>query len=124
MSSKLELNRKDLATVRHKMKKLEKLDRDGLNRSLKDFALLTSREMKKVAPWEFGTLAGLITAKAVRKTAIVESRAKYSGYVEFGGGKSRNDDPKRKIPYFYPTINRMLTALIMDINNKIKKALR
>ena len=124
MSSQLKLNKKDIASVNHKMKKLEKLDKDGLNRSLKDFALLTSREMKKVAPWEFGTLAGLITAKAVRKTAIVESKAKYSGYVEFGGGKSRNDDKKRKIPYFYPTINRMLTALIMDINNKIKKGLR
>jgi hypothetical protein len=124
MSSQLKLNQKDLASVRMKMKKLEKLDRDGLNRSLKDFALLTSREMKKVAPFEFGTLAGLITAKAVRKTAIVESKAKYSGFVEFGGGKSRSDDPKRKIPYFYPTINRMLKVLLMDINNKIKKALR
>ena len=124
MSSQLKLNKKDLASVNHKMKKLERLDRDGLNRSLKDFALLTSREMKRVAPLEFGNLMGLITAKAVRKTAIVESKAKYSGYVEFGGGKSRNKDRARKIPYFYPTINRMLTGLIMDINNKIKKALK
>ena len=124
MSSQLKLNQKDLASLRTKMKKLEKVESDGLNRSLKDFALLTSREMKRVAPFEFGTLAGLITAKAVRKTAIVESKAKYSGYVEFGGGKSRNKDKARKIPYFYPTINRMLKVLLMDINNKIKKALR
>ena len=40
MSSQLKLNKKDLASVNHKMKKLERLDRDGLNRSLKDFALL------------------------------------------------------------------------------------
>jgi phage gpG-like protein len=124
MSSQLKLNRRDLASVRMKMKKLEKLDRDGLNRSLKDFALLTSREMTKVAPVDTGKLMGLITAKAVRKTAIVESKADYSGYVEFGGGTARRGNPPRKIPYFYPTINRMLTALLLDINNKIKKALR
>ena len=76
------------------------------------------------ALYQIGKLMGLITAKALRKTAIVESKADYSGYVEFGGGKSRNKNTARKIPYFYPTINRMLTALIMDINNKIKKALR
>lgn len=124
MSSQLKLNQKDLASLKTKMKKLEKVDSDGLNRSLKDFALLTSREMKRVAPLDTGKLMGLITAKALRKTAIVESKADYSGYVEFGGGKSRNKNTARKIPYFYPTINRMLTALIMDINNKIKKALR
>ena len=48
MSSQIKLEEKDLAQLRDKMKKLEMLDKAGFERSLADFATLTSRDMKKL----------------------------------------------------------------------------
>lgn len=122
MSSQIKLEEKDLAKLTDKMKKLEMLDKAGFERSLADFATLTSRDMKKIAPYDTKNLRRLITAKSSKRNAIVESKADYSGYVEHGKGKPKKANTE--IPFFYPTINRRINVLLMDINNKIKKALR
>ena len=73
MSSQIKLEEKDLAQLRDKMKKLEMLDKAGFERSLADFATLTSRDMKKIAPYDTKNLRRLITAKSSKRNAIVES---------------------------------------------------
>jgi len=115
----MKLNQSDMAELKSKMNALKIIDSKGLSTELGRFALMTSRDMKKIAPVDTGNMKGLIYAYAKGKTAIVESNAPYSGFVEFSGNKPRRTG---QIPFFYPTINRNVKKLIERINNKIKKA--
>lgn len=115
----MKLNQKDMAELKSKMNALKIIDSKGLSTELGRFALVTSRDMKKVAPVKTGNLKKNITGLAKGKTAIVEAKAPYSGFVEFSGNKPRRTGT---IPFFYPTINRNVKKLIERINNRIKKA--
>jgi len=118
----MNLNQKDMAELRGKMAELKILDSKGLSTELGRFALLTSRDIKKVAPVDTGNLKDNVVGYKKGKTAIVESKAPYSGFVEFSGNKALL--PDRKIPFFYPTINRNVRTLIERLNRKIKQALK
>lgn len=118
----MNLNQKDMAELRGKMAELKILDSKGLSTELGRFALMTSREMKKIAPVDKENLVKNIVGYKKGKTAIVESKAPYSGFVEFSGNKAL--EPSRKIPFFYPTINRNVKTLIERLNRKIKQALK
>jgi hypothetical protein len=117
----MKLNSKDMAQLRSKMSKLKGISGKELATELGRFALVTPREMKKVAPVDTGNLRNRIFGVARNKTAYIVANAPYSGFVEFSGKKPRRTGT---IPFFYPTVNRNVKTLIDRINKRIKKALR
>ena len=117
----MNLNSKDMAELRGKMAELKILDSKGLSTELGRFALLTSRDIQNVAPVDAGNLKKNVVGYKKGMTAIVESKAPYSDFVEFSGNKPRRTG---RIPFFYPTINRNVKMLIERLNRKIKQALK
>ena len=118
----MKLNQKDLAALNSKLRTLKIVDKQGLSNELGRFALVTPREMKKIAPVDTGNLVNRIFGLARGKTAYIVANAPYSGFVEESGKQAVN--PRRKIPFFYPTVNRNIKTLIERIDKRLKRALK
>ena len=118
---KVELNKSDYNKVQAKLAKLKGIDKIALSTEIGKAALGIARDMKKIAPVDKGNLRKNIKAVVNDKQAEIRSDAKYSGYVEFGGGTPRRTG---EIPFFYPAVNRGLIKMIDSIDKTIKKLLK
>jgi HK97 gp10 family phage protein len=114
----IKLNPNDMAKLTRKINQLKVIDKRGVSTELGKMGLSSVRKMKKTAPIDTGNLRKNLVAFVRSKTLFIRSRAKYSGYVEFG---TRFQKPQ---PYFYPTIRREIKLLIINLENRIKKALK
>lgn len=114
----IELDKKDMAQLTRKINQLKLIDKQGLSTELGKMGLMSVRKMKKIAPIDTGNLRQNIVAFVKSKLLFIRSKAPYSGFVEFG---TRFQRPQ---PYFYPTIRREIKVLIINIENRIKKALK
>lgn len=118
----MKLDPTDMANLTRKLSELKKIDKQGLSTELGKMSLITQMKMKEIAPFDKGNLKGKITAVKTGNTVVISSKAPYSGFVEFGGGNPKT--PKTRIPFFYPTIRREVKTLLINIDNRIKKAIK
>lgn len=118
---KVELNKSDYNKVQAKLAKLKGIDKIALSTEINKGALNIAKDMKRNAPVDTGKLKDLIYSQKTVNGAEIKSDAKYSGYVEFGGGTPRRTG---EIPFFYPAVNRGLIKMINSIDKTIKKLLK
>tara|TARA_R110000787_G_scaffold132710_1_gene244963 strand:+ start:1069 stop:1440 length:372 start_codon:yes stop_codon:yes gene_type:complete len=118
----MKLDPLDMANLTRKINQLQKIDKQGLSNELGKMALITGMKMKEIAPFDTGNLKGKITAVNTGKTVVISSKAPYSGFVEFGKGNPKTKETR--IPFFYPTIRREVKTLLINLENKINKAIK
>jgi len=119
----IKLDPNDMAKLTRKINQLKVIDKSGVPQELNKTGMIAVRKMKKTAPFDKGNLRKNISSHMVSKKAVsIDSKAPYSGFVEFGSGNPKK--PNTRIPFFYPEIKRAVKLLVINIENRIKKALK
>ena len=115
----IKLDPNDMAKLTRKINQLKVIDKSGVPQELNKAGMVAVRIMKKIAPFDTGNLRKNISSQMLsKKTVSIDSKAPYSGFVEFG---TRYQKPQG---FFYTTIQRVVKLLIINIENRIKKALK
>jgi HK97 gp10 family phage protein len=119
----IKLDKKDMAQLTRKINQLKVVEKNKVPEELNKAGMVAVRRMKKTAPFDTSNLRKNISSQMLSKKAVsIDSKAPYSGFVEFGGGNPKK--PNTRIPFFYPEIKRVVKLLIINIENRIKKALK
>lgn len=115
----IKLDKKDMAQLTRKINQLKVVEKNKLPEELNKAGMVAVRKMKKTAPFDTGNLRKNISSQMLSKKVVsIDSKAPYSGFVEFGTRY------QGKQPFFYPEIKRVVKLLIINIENRIKKALK
>ena len=115
----MEFDKRQLNQLTRKLNQLKVIDKSGVPQELNKAGMIAVRSMKKIAPIDTGNLRKNISSQMLlKKTVSIDSKAPYSGFVEFG---TRFQKPQG---YFYTSIRRVVKLLIINIENRIKKALK
>lgn len=115
----IKLDPNDMAKLTRKLNQLKVINKSGVPQELNKAGMIAVRSMKKIAPIDTGNLRKNISSQMLsKKTVSIDSKAPYSGFVEFG---TRFQKPQG---YFYTSIRRVVKLLVINIETRIKKALK
>lgn len=148
---KIELNKNDLKTTLSRFARLDKIA-DDLPKILgqtaftaQAYAQANVKKPPLKGPNITGNLKNMIAAQKTENGGVLESKAHYSPYVEFGTGRNVDLDQLTRLgipesyasqfkgkgiknvnlparPFFFPAVRKALKETMNDIEKKINKS--
>ena len=122
MITDIQVKKSDLKKATDVIIALRKVSAKEVDKLIDKEAYMITRDIKKGSPFKTGNLRRNIVY--VAKDKKIESKAPYSGFLEFGVKKF--DGSKWRISprnFFYSKIEFGLKRLTMDIENALKRTL-
>ena len=110
----------DRASKRRFDKSIDKLEGyvKTVDKRLSDFAISAADSVRSVAPEDTGNLKDNITYTIKKSEIEVESKAPYSGAVEYGTRQIRPN------PFFFPTLRQNKQKLTKDLRKLLKNIIK